>query len=32
MCGILLMTNGSPSTDGTVIGDPDGNPDPIGVI
>ena len=32
MCGILLMTNGNPKTDGYVIGDPDGNPDPIGHI
>ncbi len=32
MCGILLMTNGNPNTDGTVNGDPDGDPDSIGVI
>lgn len=32
MCGILLMTNGNPVTDGYVNGDPDGNPDPIGHI
>jgi subtilisin family serine protease len=32
MCGILLMTNGNPSRDGTVNGDPDGNADPIGTI
>lgn len=32
MCGILLMTNGSPKSDGSVIGDPDGNSDPIGTI
>ena len=32
MCGILLMTNGNPATDGYVVGDPDGNPDPIGTI
>jgi len=32
MCGILLMTNGNPVTDGYVNGDPDGNPDPIGTI
>ena len=32
MCGILLMTNGSPITDGYVNGDPDGNADPIGTI
>lgn len=30
MCGVLLMTNGNPSTDGYVNGDPDGNADPIG--
>lgn len=30
MCGILLLTNGNPKTDGYVNGDPDGNPDPIG--
>jgi subtilisin family serine protease len=27
VCGLLLL--GTPKTDGTVIGDPDGNPDPI---
>lgn len=32
MCGILLMTNGNPRTDGYVNGDPDGNADPIGTI
>lgn len=32
MCGILLMTNGSPKSDGTVNGDPDGNADAIGTI
>ena len=32
MAGILLATNGSPKTDGTVKNDPDGNPDPIGVV
>lgn len=32
MCGILLMTGGTPNTDGYVLGDPDGNPDPIGHI
>jgi len=32
MCGILLMTNGNPKTDGYVNGDPDGNADPIGTI
>lgn len=32
MCGILLMTNGNPVTDGYVNGDPDGNADPIGTI
>jgi subtilisin family serine protease len=30
MCGVLLLTNGNPKTDGYVIGDPDGTPDPIG--
>jgi len=30
MCGVLLMTNGNPSIDGYVNGDPDGTPDPIG--
>ncbi|MBN1253378.1 MAG: S8 family peptidase [Bacteroidales bacterium] len=30
MCGVLLMTNGNPRTDGYVNGDPDGDPDPIG--
>jgi subtilisin family serine protease len=30
MCGVLLLTNGNPSSDGYVNGDPDGNPDPIG--
>ncbi|MBN1252464.1 MAG: S8 family peptidase [Bacteroidales bacterium] len=29
MCGVLLMTNGNPATDGYVNGDPDGDPDPI---
>ena len=29
MCGLLLL--GNIATDGTVINDPDGNPDPIGV-
>jgi len=32
MCGILLMTNGNPKTDGYVKNDPDGNADPIGHI
>jgi subtilisin family serine protease len=32
MCGILLMTNGAPKTDGFVSGDPDGDPDPIGTL
>lgn len=32
MCGILLMTNGNPRTDGYVNGDPDGKADPIGHI
>lgn len=31
IAGILLLGNGNISTDGTVIGDPDGNPDLIGV-
>lgn len=29
VCGLLLLTNGNIQTDGYVIGDPDGNPDPI---
>ncbi len=29
VCGLLLLTNGNVKTDGYVIGDPDGNPDPI---
>ena len=29
VCGLLLVTNGHLNTDGYVIGDPDGNPDPI---
>jgi subtilisin family serine protease len=29
MCGVLLATAGSPDSDGYVINDPDGNPDPI---
>ncbi len=32
MCGILLMTGGKPVGDGYVKGDPDGDPDPIGII
>lgn len=28
-CGVLLLTNGNPRADGYVIGDPDGEPDPI---
>lgn len=28
-CAVLMMTGGNPNTDGTVNGDPDGNPDPI---
>lgn len=32
MCGILLMTNGAPKTDGTVNNDPDDTPDPIGTL
>ena len=31
MAGILLMTGGKPVADGFVSGDPDGNPDPIGI-
>jgi subtilisin family serine protease len=27
--GVLLLTEGNPSSDGTANGDPDGNPDPI---
>ncbi len=29
MCGVLLVTNGHPHSDGYVNGDPDGNPDAI---
>jgi subtilisin family serine protease len=29
VAGVLLATDGSPSTDGTVSSDPDGDPDPI---
>lgn len=29
VCGLLLLTNGNLSSDGTVKNDPDGNPDPI---
>ena len=29
VCGLLLLTNGNVKSDGTVNGDPDGNPDPI---
>lgn len=29
VCGLLLVTNGQLTKDGYVIGDPDGNPDPI---
>ena len=29
VCGLLLLTNGNIVTDGYVLGDPDGNPDPI---
>lgn len=32
VAGILLMTNGSPNTDGTVSGDPDGDADPIATL
>jgi subtilisin family serine protease len=28
-CGVLLLTNGNPKTDGYVNNDPDGEPDPI---
>lgn len=28
-CAVMMMSNGHPSSDGTVKGDPDGNPDPI---
>lgn len=28
-CAVMMMTNGSPKTSGTVSGDPDGDPDPI---
>jgi subtilisin family serine protease len=31
VAGVLLATDGSPSTDGTVSSDPDGDPDPIAV-
>lgn len=29
VCGLLLLTNGNLTTDGYVLNDPDGNPDPI---
>jgi len=29
MAGVLLLTNGHPNTDGYVLNDPDGDPDPI---
>jgi subtilisin family serine protease len=29
VCGVLLATRGKPRDDGSVTGDPDGNPDPI---
>lgn len=29
VCGLLLLTNGNIHTDGYVLNDPDGNPDPI---
>ncbi|MBN2614687.1 MAG: S8 family serine peptidase [Bacteroidales bacterium] len=29
VCGLLLLTNGNIQTDGYVLNDPDGNPDPI---
>ena len=28
-CGVLLLTNGGPKSDGFVNGDPDGEADPI---
>ncbi|MCW8126059.1 S8 family serine peptidase [Microbulbifer halophilus] len=28
-CAVMMMTNGNPNTDGTVSGDPDGDPDSI---
>jgi subtilisin family serine protease len=28
-CGVMLIKGANPPSDGTVIGDPDGNPDPI---
>lgn len=28
-CAVMMMTNGDPGIDGTVNGDPDGDPDPI---
>lgn len=28
-CAVMMMTNGHPTSDGTVSGDPDGDPDPI---
>jgi subtilisin family serine protease len=31
VCGLLLVTGGNISSDGTALGDPDGNADPIGV-
>lgn len=31
VAGVLLVTGGSPNTDGTVSSDPDGDPDPIAV-
>ncbi len=31
ICGVLLLRQGSPLTNGFAINDPDGNPDPIGV-
>lgn len=31
VAGVLLVTGGSPGTDGNVSSDPDGDPDPIAV-
>lgn len=31
VAGVLLSTDGSPNTDGTVLNDPDGDPDPVAV-
>lgn len=32
IAGVLLVRGGAPATDGFVINDPDGTPDPIGVV